>query len=118
MSERRAVVRHEHARIGRKIINFDTGGYGVCAWDTCDKDASSLYQVRTHEHAIPKSPENCAIVDAAAGNMGQHTWFAFCTERHKLYWVSGSGERAHEMAARYNGRISGMLPPGHRLTVQ
>lgn len=107
----RAVVRHEHARIGRKIINFDSGGYGVCAWDTCDRDACSLYQVRQHEH-----PQHwpCDAVDAGMTEGGQHVWFAFCTDRHKNYWVHSSGVRANELSERYNGRIHGMLPPGLR----
>lgn len=121
-STARAVVRFEHARIGRKIINFDTGGYGICAWDTCDRDANSLYQVRTHEH--PKAYQFdgrllvraalCELVDAMAGDLGRHVWMAFCSETHKLYHVNCSGPNALESIAR-TGRAYGNLPAGQRL---
>lgn len=110
----RATYRYEHARIGRKIINFDSGGYGICAWDTCDRDATSLHQVRTHEH---DSLTSCEAVDAGRSQGGRHMWYAFCSERHKLYWVASSGEEARRTQDRYGGRVSGMLPAGYRRTV-
>jgi hypothetical protein len=126
MSEQRAVIsRQGHARIGRKIINFDSGGYGVCAWGECDNDANSLYQVRTHEHPPAARHDGhlytrarlCELVDAAGGELGRHVWFAFCTERHKLYWVNCSGVNAQHSIAR-TGRAYGNLPTGDRGTMR
>ena len=99
-------------RIGRKIINYDTQGYGICAWDECDTDASSLFRVRTHEH-LPQV--RCEDVDNGLG--GRHMWYAFCSERHKQYWLNASGVRANDSADRHSGRIYGMLPPGFRQSV-
>jgi hypothetical protein len=109
VTDLRARVRTEHARIGKKIINFDTGGYGICAWSDCYKDACSLHEVRQHEHARSV---------ACDGPLGRHVTYAFCTDRHKQYWLAGTGEMAHDTSARNNGRISGMLPPGLRRTLQ
>jgi hypothetical protein len=118
----RAVVRFEHARHGRKIINFDTGGYGVCAWDTCDRDANSLYEVRTHEHPpawrydgrLYTRAALCELVNAAGGELGRHIWMAFCSETHKRYHVDSSGPRALELIER-TGRAYGNLMPGYRV---
>ena len=122
---RAVMARQGHARIGRKIINFDSGGYGVCAWGECDNDANSLYQVRTHEHPPAARHDGklytrealCELVDAAAGQLGRHVWFAFCTERHKLYFVNCSGTNAHHSIAR-TGRAYGNLPTGDRGTMR
>lgn len=108
MNEQRAVIKSEHARIGKKIINFDSGGYGICAWSDCYRDACSLYEVRQHEHArtIPcDSP------------LARHVTYAFCRETCKQYWLAGSGAAAHDTAARNGGRISGMLPPGWKKSI-
>lgn len=108
MTEQRAVVGQGHARIGRKIINFDTGGYGVCAWDDCGSDACSLYETRAHEHArsIPCDHP-----------LARHITYAFCTERHKLYWDNATGRNAHDSIAR-TGRAYGNLPVGDRGTIR
>lgn len=120
-AETRAVVGFEHARIGRKIINFDRDAYGVCAWDTCDRDANSLYQVRTHEHPPAYRYDGrlytraalCELVNAAGGDLGRHVWMAFCSERHKLYHVNCSGPNALHSIER-TGRAYGNLPVGQR----
>ena len=101
-------------RIGRKIINYDTQGYGVCAWDECDADASSLFRVRTHEHPAGVS---CEDVDSGRAYGARHMWYAFCRETHKQYWLNASGARAHDSADRNQGRIYGMLPPGFRQSI-
>jgi hypothetical protein len=94
----------------KKVINHDRGGtYVMCAWDECDRDGYELYKVRTHEHAASVPCDS---------PLGRHTNYVFCTERHKQYWVASTGQNAHELAARNNGRQYGMLPPGQRLTVQ
>lgn len=109
MPEERAKFGQEHARVGKKIINFDADRYGMCAWLDCYKDACSLYEIRTHEHArnIPCDHP-----------LGRHVTYAFCTERHKQYHLACTGAQAHDTAARNRGRIAGMLPPGWKQTVQ
>lgn len=108
MPEQRVRFSQQHARIGRKIINFDSGGYGICAWADCYKDACNLYEVRNHEHArnIP-----------CDSSLAQHITYAFCSERHKQYHLACTGAQAHDTAARNQGRIAGMLPPGWRQSV-
>lgn len=108
MSEQRAVVRAEHARIGKKIINHDTGGYGICAWLDCYRDATNLYEIRQHEHArnIPCDSE-----------FARHVTYAFCRQKCKDYWLHSTGPFAKATAERHGGRIQGMAPPGQRLSV-
>jgi hypothetical protein len=121
----RAVVTRGPARIGRKIINWDSGGYGICAWGECDQDANSLYRVRTHEHPQAWRYEGrvytraalCELVDHAAGELGRHVWFAFCTERHMLYHVNSSGTNALR-SIESTGRAYGNLPVGDRGTIR
>lgn len=95
------------ARVERLMINLDTQMAMVCGWDTCDRPARTPYQVRIHEHAGRCSSE--------VAQHGRHAHYVFCCDRHLLYWVSSSGWRANELAARYNGRIYGNLPPGSRV---
>lgn len=96
-------------RVERLIINLDTAMPLKCGWDDCDKRARTPYQVRVHEHAACFS---CSEVNAAGGEFGRHTHFAFCSENCKDYWISCSGGRAHELAARNQGRIYGMHSAG------
>ncbi len=99
-----------HAAINRRIINHDKGGtFLVCAWSDCDKDAITLYEVRSHEH-IRQIP--CDSPDA------RHSTMAFCTERHKQYHLASTGWQANVTAERNRGRVAGMLPPGWRQTIQ
>ena len=122
-----AEVRWETANHRKRIIVHDTGGtYGVCGWDECDNYATSLHQVRMHEHVggpargwngdIIPPRDICAAVDAGVLE-GRHMWMAFCSDRHKQYWVYSSGPNAHEAAARNRGRIYGQLPEGSKRTV-
>ena len=99
----------QHARLSKKIINYDQAGRKVlCAWDECDKDAYSLYEVRTHEHARSISCDS---------SLASHVTYPFCSERHKQYWLACTGEMARDTEARNNGRIAGMLPPGYRTSI-
>jgi hypothetical protein len=108
VSEQRARFRAEHARVGKKIINFDSGGYGICAWSDCYRDACSLYEVRQHEHArsIP-----------CDSSLAKHITFAFCRETCKQYWLAGTGSMARDTEARNRGAVSGMLPPGYKKSI-
>lgn len=92
------------ARVERLMINLDTMMPMVCGWDECDRRARTPYQVRLHEHAGRCTSETAQY--------GRHAHYVFCSERHLLYWVSQSGWRAHETAARHGGRIYGYLPAG------
>ena len=99
-------------RVAKLIINPDTGPI-YCCWDECDKRATVIWSVRLHEH--PKHVP-CGWVDQAFGDLGRHTMMTFCSQTHLLYWVSCSGSRAHELAARNQGRIYGQLPAGAKQT--
>lgn len=98
-------TRGTSAWLANRKVRKPGGGVLPCCWDTCDKDGSTLYRVITHEHAPGAS---CAEHDSR---------YVFCSERHKLYWLHSSGQRARELEARYGGRIYGMLPPGQRSTL-
>lgn len=89
------------------MINLDTQMAMVCGWDECDRPARTPYQVRLHEHV--------GRCESDVAQFGRHAHYVFCTERHLLYWAHSSGWRANELAARYGGRIYGMLPPGSRV---
>ena len=94
-------------RVERLMINLDTMLPMTCNWDECDRLARSPFQVRVHEHVGRCNSEQAQY--------GRHAHYVFCCDDHLLYWVSCSGENAHEMAARHNGRIRGYLPEGQRL---
>jgi hypothetical protein len=90
-------------RVERLIINLDTAMPLSCAWDDCPRRARTPYQVRTHEHPWHWKCEQ-----------GRHSIYAFCSENCKDYWLACSGFRAHDLAARNQGRIYGMHSAGSR----
>lgn len=93
-----------HAKIQRKIINHDRGGtFVMCVWEDCDKDACSLYEIRNHEH-IREIPCDHPLA--------KHCTYAFCSERHKQYFLACTGAMARDTEIRNRGRVGGMLPPG------
>jgi hypothetical protein len=98
-------------RVERLIINLDTAMPSMCAWDDCDKRSRTPYQVRVHEHPMHFK---CSDVNVAGGNLGRHAHYAFCSEGCKDLWISCSGSRANELAARNNGRIYGMHSAGNK----
>lgn len=91
-------------RVERLIINLDMQKPITCNWDTCDRYSRTTYQVRLHEHE-----GHC---DSPQAQYGRHTIMSFCSESHLDYWVSSSGWRAHELAARNQGRIYGQHSAG------
>ena len=95
-------------RVEKLIINLDMQRPIICNWDTCDKYSRTSHQVRLHEHMNYR----CSDVDAAGGMYGRHTIMSFCSESHLDYWVSSTGWRAHELAARNQGRIYGQHSAG------
>jgi hypothetical protein len=101
----------QHAIITKRIINHDNGGYPiVCAWDDCDHPATSLYQVRQHEHPRGIS---CEAVEAGMLPGARHYHLAFCTHRCMRYWTNATGTNALDSLAR-TGRAYGNLPAGQR----
>ena len=101
----------QHAIIEKRIINHDNGGRPiVCCWDTCTEKATSLYEVRQHEHPRGVS---CEAVDAGQLPGARHYHYAFCSHRHLAYWTNATGTNALESIAR-TGRAYGNLPAGMR----
>lgn len=73
----------QHARVEKRVINRDEGGYGrttssgthyvMCAFGPCDKDGFELHKVR----------ENTA----ARGYVPAYINFVFCSEKCKYAWL-------------------------------
>lgn len=80
-------------RIARKIIIRESGpaeGQRIfCAWDDCDRDAVDLHK---------------AVVNHGTAATPYVVRYAFCTDRHKMFWVNSH-------------RAMGKLPAGYRLTI-
>ncbi len=101
-------------RVERLIINLDTALPLTCNWDTCDRRARTCYQARLHEHPLHV---RCDLVSAAGGDLGRHVIMAFCSAGHLDYWVSSSGSRANDLAARNRGLIYGQHSAGMKRTL-
>ncbi len=102
-----------HAIITKRVINHDAGGRPVvCCWDDCDRRATSLYEIRQHEHLRHVS---CSDVDAGVA-AGRHIHFAFCSARCMAYWRNSTGHHALVSLAN-TGRAYGNLPAGDRPTL-
>jgi len=71
-----------HARVEKRVINRDEGGYGrstssgthyvMCAYGACDKDGYEMYKAR----------ENTA----ARGYAPRYVNYVFCSEKCKQAW--------------------------------
>jgi hypothetical protein len=90
-------------RVTRKVIIREPGqseGERICcAWEDCERDGVQLHRVRVRYHKAGLDPR-------IAGRHGDRTvWYCFCSERHKMLWVS---------AHRYG---QGRLAPGWRGTI-
>jgi len=92
------------ARVERLMINLDTMMPMQCGYKDCERMARTPYQVRVHEHVGRCSSE--------IAQYGRHAHYVFCSEYCLDYWTNESGWRAHDTAARHNGRIGGMRSPG------
>lgn len=82
-----------HARHAKRIVINEgdheaTGGFIFCAWEDCDRDAVSLYQL---------------VVNHGRESTPYVTRYAFCSERHRDYFA-------------HSHRDHGNLPPGARST--
>ena len=91
-------------RVEKLIINLDMQKPIVCNWDTCHRLSRTSHQVRLHEHQ--------GTCDSEEARYGRHVIMSFCSESHLDYWVASTGWRAHELAARNNGRIYGQHSAG------
>lgn len=79
----RGTTRWQHAINQKKIINRDEGGdgrvtgsgthYVICAWLDCLNDATTLYEIISRT--------------GAEGYEERNMHYAFCSERHKQYWL-------------------------------
>ena len=98
-------------RVERLIINLDTAMPIICNWDDCYRRARTPYQVRVHEHPWHVK---CDVVNASGGAWGRHMNMAFCSENCKDFWISCSGGRANDLAARNRGLIYGQHSEGMR----
>ena len=102
-------------RNSRKVINLDSGDGRpiICAWDTCDRDGTTLY---THVYCEHDPRKGCGRADddllVIAGRVA-HLKFVFCSHRHMAYYVNAEGGNAHDSIAR-TGRAHGNLPVGER----
>lgn len=98
-------------RTSKLIVNPWTGPVDCC-WDDCWNLARDIWPIRLHEHPLHVP---CHTVDASQGLWGRHAFMTFCSEKCRDYWLWSSGWRAKDTAARNNGRIYGMAPPGQKI---
>ena len=101
---------YQHAIVTKRIINHDAGGRPiVCCWHDCERRATSLYEIRQHEHL---NNVRCSDVDAGLA-AGRHIHFAFCSHRCMAYWRNATGQ--HALASLESTcRAYGNLPAGYR----
>lgn len=104
----------QHAQIARKIVNHDAYGTKLpCMWDDCERAALQLYQFRGCRHPFHWTCRQADAIAAAHGSAGAHIWFAFCSERHAVYFRYSEGWRALAMIDQ-QGRAYGNLPTGSK----
>lgn len=111
----RGTTAWQHAKIGRQIINMDSGDgrHIVCAWDECDRMGLDIYTHIFCEHDPRKGCEQADLDLLAIAGRVAHLKFPFCSHRHMSYYVNAEGANAHESIAR-TGRAHGNLPVGER----
>jgi hypothetical protein len=103
-----------HARIARKIVNHDAHGTALlCMWDDCERAARQLYRFRGCRHPFHWTCRQADAMAAAHGSQGAHIWFAFCSERHAVFFRYSEGWRALAMIDQ-QGRAYGNLPTGSK----
>jgi hypothetical protein len=76
----------------RRVIDPGDDARLLCCWDDCGRDGLELHKAREYLGVDPGTRTPI------------WTWYVFCTERHKMYWVNSVKDL-------YN------LPPGYRLAV-
>lgn len=101
-------TREVHARVERKIVNFDSGNYIICMWADCERQALTTHRVLQHRHP-PHWPCDVAHrVDPAS-----HIRFGFCSDRHLNYFRFDHGPQGRAMLESRGG-LFGFLPTGYR----
>lgn len=104
----------QHAQIARKIVNHDAYGTKlICMWDDCERAALQLYRFRGCRHPVHWTCAQADRMAASHGATGAHIWFAFCSERHAVYFRYSEGWRALAMLDQ-QGRAYGNLPVGSK----
>lgn len=81
-------------RVERRVLDRENAErlddhHLLCCWDTCDRYGLEIFKVRV-KYGTPGVPYD--------------TWYVFCSERHKMYWVNSTRDL-------YN------LPPGYKRAV-
>ena len=66
-------------RHGKTILNVDKAHCGEtaflqCCWEDCRKPGTTLHKALSHDHAKGYPCDH---------EMSKHTWFVFCSERHR-----------------------------------
>lgn len=101
-------TRELHARIEKKIINFDSDKHIICMWADCENDGLSVHRLRWCRH-----PQHWPCDAAHAVDPASHIRFAFCSERHLNYFRFDHGPRGRAMLESRGG-LFGYLPTGYR----
>lgn len=76
----------------RHVRDVKDGSRLLCCWLDCDRYGTETHKAREFLGHDPQT--GLPIV----------TWYVFCTERHKAYWVNSTKNHRN-------------LPPGYRLSV-
>ena len=76
----------------RRIIDPQDETRLLCCWNDCDRYGLELHKAREYLGIDPRT----------SGPI--YTWYVFCTERHKMYWVNSVRDLFN-------------LPPGYKLAV-
>ncbi len=79
-------------RSERRVIDPADDARLMCCWTECEKDGYELYKAREYLGTNPNT------------GSPMYTWYVFCCERHKMYWVNSV-------------RDLNNLPPGYKLAV-
>lgn len=79
-------------RSERRVIDPVDDARLMCCWTECERDGYDLYKAREY---LGINPVTGAPI---------YTWYVFCSERHKMYWVNS----VHDL---------NNLPPGYKLAV-
>lgn len=76
----------------RRVRDTRDGAVLMCCWNDCERPGTELHKAREW---LGSDPLTGAPI---------FTWYVFCTDRHKMYWVNST----HDL---FN------LPPGYKLAV-
>lgn len=74
----------------RQVRDTRDGARLLCCWLDCEKYGLELFKAREY------------LGTEASGPV--YTWYVFCSERHKMYWVNSVRDHFN-------------LPPGYKLAV-